>query len=171
MKLRVLPYSPKSASAKKLAEAIDAKRIRLEGSDYEYTDGDLVINWGNGGHRGYPGMLNNPSAVCLSINKLSFFKTLASRGVGHLIPRFWTRGETIPADQFPVIARTKVEGARGEGAVLARSQDDMPGDPPLTTKLFPKTREYRIHLGRTPGGQVSIIGKLTLLRYNGYDHS
>lgn len=169
MKLRVLPYKTASVSAKKLAEAIGAKRIKLEDSDYRYSDGDLVINWGNGGHRGFPGMLNSPDAVCLSINKRAFFKTLAYRGVARYLPKFWTNGEDIPADQFPVLARTTVEGARGEGAVVANTPDDLPSGAPLVTKLFPKTREYRIHLGRRPNGTVSIIGKLTLLRYNDYE--
>lgn len=166
-RIRVLPYSSASASAKIIAEVVGGKRIRLENSDYEFSPGDLVINWGNGWGRDFPGQLNPRSAVNTAINKQTFFCRLRSCGVSPAYyPRFWVSGDEIPVEAFPVIARTDTEDARGESAHFVESPDLLPGDWKLASEFLPKTREYRIHVGRTPSGESVGLAALWLLRYN-----
>lgn len=139
MRLYVYPYNSASESAKLLAEAIGAKRIRLQNSTYQYKEGDLIINWGNS-NCPYPS-LNSAEALKRSINKLSCFRYLREQGFD-AIPDYWTNASDIPASAFPIFCRTEVEGRDGSGIVVATSRSELV-DAKLYTRRVSGT-EYRV---------------------------
>lgn len=152
----VHPFNMASEGARAVADVLDGQLIRLEGSRYSHQDGDVVINWGNGSCR-FPFALNNDVSVC--INKLKFFQRLAGTG---LTPAFSTDQRGLAC---PVICRTRIEGADGEGAVIADRPDQLV-NARLYVQLEPKTAEYRVHVGRKPDGQIVIIGAQQKFRRN-----
>lgn len=139
MRLYVYPYNSASESAKLLAEAIGAKRIRLQNSTYQYKEGDLIVNWGNS-NCPYPS-LNSAEALKRSINKLSCFRYLRGQGFD-AIPDYWTNASDIPANAFPIFCRTEVEGRDGSGIVVATSRFELV-DAKLYTSRVSGT-EYRV---------------------------
>jgi hypothetical protein len=153
-RFRVLPYSPYSNSARLLAEGLSGKRIKLQGSRYKYSEGDVVINWGNSKPPPYTCTLNNDS-TCMTIvqNKLYFFENNKD---SDWLPEFWTNPEEIPDDAFPIVCRTVLNGHSGQGIVLSDTRDDLVSCP-LYVKYIPKKDEYRVHLGLNTSGDVTVI--------------
>ena len=146
-RVRVFPYMPKSASARRLAEELGGKRILRKGSKYVPKQGDLVINWGSGD--GFPQdsgatVLNgNPERQKTVTNKLTFFKDMQGED---WLPEFWTDQEEVPDEAFPIVCRTKLTGHSGQGIVISASRDDLvPAD--LYVRYIPKKDEYRVHIG------------------------
>lgn len=150
-RFRVIPYNIHSEGAKAIADALDGLRIRLSDSTYRYEDGDLVINWGNG-DCAIDEALNK--SVMVAINKKMFFERLVGTGT---TPRFtFTKTEALRHLTFPILCRTRVEGADGDGAIVANCLEEMVVAP-LYTQLMEKTAEYRIHLGRKFDGTLTLI--------------
>jgi len=149
MRLFVYPYNSNSESAKLLAEAIGAKRIRLSNSEYEYRPDDLIINWGNS-HCPYPS-LNRAEVLQNTVNKLCCFRKLRGKGFD-AIPDYWTDPNDIPASAFPIFCRTEVNGHDGSGIVVAMCRSDLvPAK--LYTRMLAGT-EYRVTVFR---GEVTDI--------------
>lgn len=149
MRIFVYPYQSASESAKLLADALDAKRIRLQNSTYEYREDDLIVNWGNS-NCPYPS-LNSAGALKRSINKLSCFRYLRGQGFD-AIPDYWTSPEDIPASAFPIFCRTEVAGHDGSGIVVAMCRDDL-----VPAKLYTSQvagTEYRVTVFK---GEVTDI--------------
>ena len=156
-RFRIIPYSPFSNSARLLSEALGGKRIKLEGSRYQYREGDTVINWGLSRcgnlvdqvtrHMLYPDsakILNwMERSMTTASNKLYFFQHNED---APWLPPFWTDPEEIPDDAFPIVCRTSLTGHSGRGIVLSNSRDDLVPCQ-LYVKYIPKKDEYRIHLG------------------------
>lgn len=144
-RIRVLPYSPYSNSAKQLAFLLGAKLLLPEArSRYKPRESDVVINWGNT-REAHRATLNGCSD-CLqtATNKLVFFEQF--EGLDWL-PEFWTDSEEIPDEAFPVLARTCLSGHSGVGIVVCNARSDcVPA--PLYVKYIPKKEEYRVHLGK-----------------------
>lgn len=154
----VLPYMRGSEGAKMLAEGLGGQRILLTGSRYEYDEDDCLINWGNGnadGHvssEAYENMLNaNP---IIAINKRSFFDRF--EGTSITPPFATTQEEARRHLTFPVVCRTQVEGADGQGIVIANTAAELVSAR-LYTQLMAKSAEYRVHMGRLPDGTVELI--------------
>jgi hypothetical protein len=178
-RVRVLPYSPYSNSARLLAEALGGKRIKLEGSRYQYRENDVVINWGLSNavdiishftrHMEYP-----DEAKCLNwmkhlmvraSNKLEFFQHMQG---SDWLPKFWTNPEEIPDDAFPIVCRTSLTGHSGHGIVISDSRDDLVPCQ-LYVKYVPKKEEYRVHLGKNKIGDVTTIAVQQKKRRLDYD--
>ena len=141
MRLFVYPYSSASVSAKLLATALDAKRIRLTNSEYEYREDDIIVNWGNS-KCPYPS-LNPASALQKTINKLACFRMLREKGF-EAVPEYWTDPADIPQSAFPVFCRQRLEGCDGAGIVVAETRADL-----VPAKLYTKRisgTEYRVTL-------------------------
>jgi len=149
MRIFVYPYSSGSESAKLLATALGAKRIKLTNSSYQYRPDDLIVNWGNT-KCPYPS-LNPAHALQRTVNKLSCFRVLRGAGLSG-IPDYWTDAADIPNHAFPVFCRQRLEGCDGAGVVLARSRDELV-DANLYTKRVYGT-EYRVTVFK---GEVTDI--------------
>lgn len=149
MRIFVYPYKSASESAKLLADALDAKRIRLQNSTYTYKEGDLIVNWGNS-NCPYPS-LNSAEALQRSINKLSCFRYLRGQGFD-AIPNYWTDPADIPSGAFPIFCRTEVSGHDGSGIKVAMCRDDL-----VPAKLYTSQvagSEYRVTVFK---GEVTDI--------------
>lgn len=167
MRIRVVPYKQGSRSAKALADALGAKVLKLEGSKFIPKLGDVIINWGNGNppantcnvHGDFTG-LNDPNDLRRVTNKLDFFKLMADNGLQDIIPEYWTNKEEIPDNDelYPIFCRTILNGHSGAGIVSAASRDGLV-DCKLYVRYVKKQDEYRIHLGKLPNGETSIISQ------------
>lgn len=154
----VLPYKMASEGGKMLADGLEGLRIRLENSEYRYQDGDCIVNWGTGdGSRHIPSnarhcLLNPDVNIC--INKKLFFERMQEHSI---VPPFaFSRDEALRHLPFPIICRTRVEGADGQGIVIANNSDELV-NAPLYTQLMDKTAEYRVHMGRRFDGEIVLI--------------
>lgn len=157
MRYRILPYKQGSKSAKALAGALGGKVLKLVGSSFVPTSGDLIINWG----RTDTGidcdrLLNFGPAVHQASNKLKFFERMTAVGLDIHVPRYWTAAASIPSDVYPVVCRTVLAGHSGEGIVIANSPDELV-PAPLYVQYVKKKEEYRIHVGKNSAGSASII--------------
>lgn len=156
-------YKEGSASAKALSQGLGIKRIKHEGSRFKGYNRKTVINWGCSQ---LPAevlkcvVINNPQAVAVASNKLSFFKAMAAFNVGqgvgegdHPEPRVslpeWT--EDSQAAQVwlgngkSVVVRHKLSGHSGEGIEMLEGDVAVP-EAPLYVQYVPKKDEYRIHV-------------------------
>lgn len=155
----ILPYTQHSEGAKAIADAVGGKRLLLSGSEYAYQQGDCIINWGNGDvhlHRAGDvpegALLNRDVNIC--INKKTFFQRMQGHNI---VPPFaFSKDEALRHLQFPIICRTRLEGADGQGVVVANNADDLVSAK-LYTQLMDKTAEYRVHLGRRFDGGIVLI--------------
>ncbi len=148
-------FSNDSQGSKLVAAALGVKRMKHEGSDWTPTHKKVVVNWGCGvdalpekcmkaGR-----VINHPDALLSTINKLQFFKACdAEPNTAPRIPQ-WTNDD-IGAKLWLekghiVLARQKLEGARGEGIVVMKNiLDFVPAR--LYTKYIDKDAEFRIHV-------------------------
>lgn len=148
-KIFVYPYKAGSQSAKSLAEALGARRIKLEGSSFKESKSRSVINWGSSTCP-YESM-NSSEAVKAAGNKLTAFEVMISSGVS--CPDFTTdRDKAIYwlMDGEQVVVRHDLTGSSGKGIQLIKQQDftgpDQVPNAPLYTKYIKKTDEYRVHV-------------------------
>lgn len=172
MRLFVYPYSSGSESAKLLATALDAKRIRLTDSEYEYRYDDIIVNWGNT-KCPYPS-LNPAEALQRTVNKLSCFRMLREKGF-EAIPEYWTDPTDIPLSAFPVFCRQRLEGCDGAGIIVADTRSDLVPANLYTKRIFGV--EYRVTLfqGRVtdiqtkaPRNDVQILSNAVKTYANGW---
>jgi len=173
-RIRILPYRQGSRSARALADAIGGRVLRLEGSRFRVRPDDLVINWGSTVFPNLPRyddrarLLNSPSVISSVSNKLNFFNLMA-RDNADIIPQFWTNANDIQDSDFPVVCRTVLAGHSGAGIVIARSRDELV-PAPLYTKYIKKQHEYRIHVGKLPNGETTIISVQRKARREGFEN-
>lgn len=148
MKTYIYAHNPKSESAKALANAIGAKRIKHEGSTFRAGGGREVINWGA---TKLPDEVNLCATVynrdvSLVVNKLKFFDHMKDSG---LCPEHTTDKEVAKTwfvrDNSLVVERHVLNGHSGAGIVLAKKALDL-GDAKLYTKYIPKRDEFRVHV-------------------------
>ena len=153
MRFRILPYKSYSKSAKRLAEAVGGKRLKLVGSTFVKRDGDVIINWGNSSCP-WPLALN--SSIFPAGDKLKFMWQMKDSGNEEIIPRFWTSKENIPDDAFPIVCRTILNGHSGRGIVIANTRDSLV-ECDLYVQYIKKLHEYRVHLGKN--GTIAVQHK------------
>src|SRR6478609_11388876 len=159
MRYRILPYRQGSRGAAALAAAISRGRVlRLEGSTFRPSNGDILINWGSTTtgsslFTGYAHNLNVPEVVRTASNKLHFFRAI--EGASYC-PDFWTSRDDIPDDAFPIVCRTVLAGHSGEGIVIADDRSQLV-QASLYVKYVKKQQEYRIHVGVKQDGDTRVI--------------
>lgn len=141
-----------SESAKKLADALGAARIRPRGRDLNCN---VVVNWGCSdiadrvkARR----ILNDPLAVQVASNKLAFFEAVLDSA---RTPE-WTTSRDLAVQWrdagATVVCRLLLRASSGDGIVICEPGGvDIPRAP-LYTKYVPKTHEYRIHVAKGPNG-------------------
>jgi glutathione synthase/RimK-type ligase-like ATP-grasp enzyme len=161
MPLNIFAHNPNSEGARALADALDIRRIRREGSTYVGNRNKTVINWGSSelpANVAAATIINKPEAIRATANKLVFFQTCQRNGAPR-IPAFTTSRETVRQwleDGAKVVARTVLNGHSGAGIVILEGAGvDIPAAP-LYTKYVPKKEEWRIHVLRT-GDELSVL--------------
>lgn len=139
-----------SESARKLATALQCKRLRHDGT--RRIDRGVIVNWGCGGQlperMGTCRILNDPLAVQVASNKLAFFEAV---GDGARTPE-WTTNRDLAVQWreagITVVCRLLLRASGGDGIVICEPGGiDIP-HAPLYTKYVPKTHEYRVHIRR-----------------------
>ena len=151
-RLWVFGYKMASESAKLLAEKLDVWMIRHEGSTWHGKKGQYVLNWGAGtgvycAHTGYATILNRPELIDIAVNKWSFFRRMR----GDNAPRcpFWTtdqeQAKAWLAGGETLVARTRLEGAKGDGIVVINKPVDFVPAPLYTIKVDIQS-EYRVYM-------------------------
>lgn len=156
--MQLYAYKEGSQGAKALAQGLGIKRIKHVGSKFKGSQRKLVINWGCSELP--PEVMkcrvfNNPAAVKVASNKLSFFRRMSewNNDVAGLddprvsIPDFTTDKEVVVQwfGDGRVVARQKLQGHSGEGIVMLDVGDRIV-DAPLYVKYVPKQSEWRIHV-------------------------
>ncbi len=84
MSVNIYSYNPGSQSAASLAKELGILRLKHEGSRFKGRAGKTVINWGASK---LPEevlkcrVINDPKAIALVSNKLTFFKTVGGNNI------------------------------------------------------------------------------------------
>lgn len=156
--MQLYAYKEGSQGAKALAQGLGIKRIKHVGSKFKGSQRKLVINWGCSELP--PEVMkcrvfNNPAAVKLASNKLSFFRRMCEHNEGQphgqprvSIPDYTADKEVVVGwlvEGATVVARQKLQGHSGEGIVIIKPGERIV-DAPLYVKYVPKQSEWRIHV-------------------------
>lgn len=163
-------YNNFSAGAKELANALEIKRIKREGSRFKPSNNKTIINWGNSEiPAGYQTcrILNDPLHVSTMSNKFSSFRQFSESGVR--VPDYtesgaeaysWFRKGNI------VVGRSLLRASGGAGITIFDPEEITPDDfggiannakVRLYVKYIPKKHEYRIHLFKDANNDTIII--------------
>lgn len=155
--IRLLPYKLGSHSADALASELGILKI-IPGPESKFigTNKHIVINWGHSQmvpltkHGHSLKILNHPSRVQKSINKLTSLQILFNNGVS--VPKF---ADNIKAASLMfqdgktkrVFCRLTLTGSGGDGIHIARKPEELK-QCNLYCEGIPKAQEYRIHVLR-----------------------
>ncbi len=147
--VNIFSRNPASQGAKVLAEAMDIKSLRHEGSNYTPKPEKFVINWGSADalpkHVRGSSIINPPELVYRAANKLEFFEYMGKHGVS--IPE-WTRDIKAVNTWLDlgshVCARKKLMSHGGDGLVIIKKPLDIVAAP-CYTRYIKKKHEYRLH--------------------------
>lgn len=155
-RLYLVPYKAGSRSARDLARAIGAKRIRTRNSSYRWRMGDKIINWGYAGevpatwiHPHLHVMLNHPWCVRHARDKRLTFECMQRAGVPTVE---WTTERAVAegwlSDGHDVFVRHSTKGQGGSGIEVVFGGEPPQPCPaaPLYTKRWAAAHEYRIHV-------------------------
>lgn len=147
-------HTKPSDGAVALKNALKIKKIKLESSKFKGKPEKTVINWGS--TQLTPevlkcNILNKPSAIQVTSNKLSFFKTVAASKYPEIIPPFTEDMEQVVSwlkEGYEVICRTILNGSGGAGIIVIDRDTENLSIPnaPLYVRYVPKTEEYRVHV-------------------------
>lgn len=161
MRPYILPYKKGSKSAKALAEALNCKRLKIEGSEFIHRSTRCIVNWGNNSNHLLNEMveLNGCSLNCqlteqgealvsLATDKLKFFN-LMNECLPDNLPEYTTDkviAKQWASDGHTVVCRTLLNASSGRGITLAEGVTEDIVDAPLYTRYKKKKDEYRVHV-------------------------
>ena len=164
MTAKLVAYKPGSESAKALADKLNIKRLKEEGSVWKGKGTDYLINWGRSTeHNGFNSnaiILNKPENIALASHKVKSFVALNAAiadGKALKVPEN-TVNSAVAYDWLlkgtDVVVRNVVQGHSGAGIVILKAADSLKyvnGDEempraPLYTAYVRKAQEYRIHV-------------------------
>ena len=150
-KIRILPYSMGSESAKKLAHSLEDKGFNVlriyPDRNYIPYDTHVLINWGYSGRTKWlpkngQAYLNPPQKVRNTVDKLRALKIMERAGISTV--EFTTRRSK--AKEWNVTyARTKIRASGGKGIEIIKKGQALP-NASLYTKKFTGDQEYRVHV-------------------------
>ncbi len=145
---RIVTYDTESNAYSLLRDGLGARGIKPSGSDYNYREGDVILNWGLYGHRPYPISFNQFDAVGICTSKLLSYQAFKNYDVPTVdvtksrnIATRWLVGG------HKVYARSQDSGCLGAGITVYKPGEST--ELPLVkfyTKGFPATREFRIYV-------------------------
>ena len=142
----LMSYKLGSSSAKSLAQELGIRRVRHNG-DFRNNYNHKIINWGCSTTPSFPHatMLNPSRAVALAANKYFTLRKLQEYGIPSLEYTLSpTEAYQYLEEGTVVYARKTLTGRSGQGIIVLQPGDDMIAAP-LYTKMFDKTREFRVH--------------------------
>ncbi len=146
MRIKIRPYKMASESAKAIAQALPAKRLRQH-TRYIPSANTLVLNWGGSAQVNTRGkVINQPTAVAKASNKLTAFQVFKNAGV--VTPEFTSDknvAQTWLVAGHKVVERHKLNGTNGEGIVIIQPGEQL-NYAPLYVKYQKKDKEYRVHV-------------------------
>jgi glutathione synthase/RimK-type ligase-like ATP-grasp enzyme len=122
-----------------------------------------VINWGCSTLPNFDPaqIINNPEAVRVSSNKLSFFEACRVDPDQRPIVCPWTtnRQQAVEwvEDGHKVVCRTLLTSHSGNGIIIAESENELVRAP-LYTRYVKKQAEYRVHIVR--GNVIDVQRKI-----------
>lgn len=156
-------YNAGSNGGQELADALDITRIKHDRSKFRGASFKTVINWGSGE---LPReiqkcrIINKPSEVHTSANKLSFFRLMKS--ISHDPPRTvpWTTSQSEAQEWLKkdvVVVRNSLTGHSGHGIIIVEPGQPLPRAP-LYTKYIPKKYEFRVHI--VAGRIIDVVRKI-----------
>lgn len=155
MSIKLFAYDNASESSKRLATALNVKRLRHEGSKWKAKSNDTIINWGHSGDKLTAHnclVLNEPDKVAVASNKLKFFEHITEWNTNHQdeaveIPEYTTDIDVAKqwATEREVLCRETLNGHSGEGIRLANVPEEVIAAP-LYVKYIPKMFEFRVHV-------------------------
>lgn len=152
-RLWVYPYKTGSEMAKMIADYCGVLQIKKQNSEFEGKEGQFILNWGAGSgnynaNTGKATLLNPPELVDIAINKVSYFEHMVGPG-GPRVP-YWTTNQQVAKwwlkEGREVIARTKIDGARGDGIIVMKKPLDFVWAPLYTIKVGNVVHEYRVYM-------------------------
>lgn len=156
MRVFIKPYN-KSNSAFKLCRSLGINRIMpvptkyshdILAHNYQYQDGDIIINWGAGSRPyGIPmeAVINHEENCRKVINKR---RTLQILEAGNIPTLEWTDSKEEAkawARGYRIFCRKLLESNSGKGIVVAESPDEVV-DAKIYTKGVNVEREFRVHI-------------------------
>lgn len=159
----VYPYKQGSKSAIALAQSLQTRVIRLEGSKFKPARGKVIVNWGSTSAPdsfAASGMtiLNPFELLRRASNKRLFFEMTTEAERAPRVPPFTTSKVTagdwfVPGKDVTVFARTILAGHSGEGIVKVTSAEELDAVPDNTLLCLyvPKRREFRLHVAKEQG--------------------
>lgn len=151
-RLSIFAYANYSESAKLLAEKTDVWMIKHEGSTFKGKQGSFILNWGAGtgvynAKTGDATLLNPPEVIDVAVNKLAYFDQMDGPR-GPRTPYWTTSKRTVKQwleDGEVVVARTRLEGCKGDGIVVMKKPLDFVPAPLYTVKVD-NVAEYRVYM-------------------------
>ena len=157
MPKQVAVISPKCChhSAERLASLIGATYLPAE--RFDYTDFDVVINYGSSTGGQFKKVINRPEAVKICVNKISTLKRVVN-GVE------WTKDVDVAKDWLKkdgaVVARATETGSRSDGTMIAMNLEGFKECPAkFWTRYFDHVHEVRVNVYK--GKILSVYEKLT----------
>lgn len=164
MATKLIAYKAGSESAKALADKLNIKRLKEEGSTWRGKAGDNVINWGRSSHHeafdSNARVINNPEAIGRASHKVHSFAAFTDaieQGKPMKIPDNTVSRDVAYQwllDGTDVVVRNILQGHSGAGITIIRAVDGNKyamGDvefprAPLYTAYIRKNEEYRLHV-------------------------
>src|ERR1700694_3934980 len=144
---RILTHDITSKSYQALCAALPARGIKPISSDYRYQQGDVVINWGVYGNRGYPIAVNQHDAVRVCCSKQRSYQAFHNNGVhtissttDYATARWWLH------NGYKVYSRQSDSGCQGEGITVNSNPLSEPDHASYYTRGFNVAREFRIYV-------------------------
>lgn len=148
----IVPYIRGSMSARQLKETLTSEGVPTWITYRQQKPLALMINWGNK-NLDHPRMLNHPRDILPLQNKLTFFQR-----TGHderVVP--WTTEKAEASKWGNVFVRNSLTGHAGSGITVSNSAAGPLPDAPLYTQRIYPTHEFRVHYGKKPGGEPTVI--------------
>lgn len=144
-----------SNGANALTRSLSIKKLHVSRSAWRPRVGDKVINWGCSTLPNFAPatVINQPEAVAINVNKLSFFtrqqEAQANLHIGSRVPEY-TTDRAVAATWFDredakVVCRTLLTSHSGNGIIIAESENELVRAP-LYTRYVKKQAEYRVHI-------------------------
>lgn len=155
MSLFFWPYKQGSNGCRELSQAINARRLRLQNSNFRPSPRHTVINWGNSCQTPFDSsrlrrLVNKPHIINITSDKLLFFKYMRDAALGEMLPDFMSTAHDARVllsntEGKKIYCRTKLRGHSGDGIVIAtRPEEVVPAQ--LYTLGLGWRQEWRVHV-------------------------